>query len=278
MKQSYFGNYYHLLVSEAGLIEWMLYTGLTLTRNSNEAPTGKTCAGFYNLSIGIERLCKLIVIIDYMANNDLTPPPKSTIKSYSHDITKLISQIIINCPLVPSNKIEICYNHKVTHKLISLLSEFGSTTRYQNINEFSSNDKTTDPLIKWQAILEEIYKEEIPERIKNDIEDEGSFYYNLVSENASFLHFDLNRKIIPPHKIFTHAKIQEKAIARATRYLVHFLLNLREALIDIGNEAQNINTSECHNTMTIPCFGDFFRGLLISSEHQLLTKKKWQNF
>lgn len=276
MKQSNFDNYYHLLTSEAGLIEWLLYSGLTLTRNSNEAPKGKTCAGFYNLSIGIERLCKLIIITDHMANNNLKPPSKSEIKSYSHDITKLLSHIINNCTSVISDKISKNYNNKTTNKLVVLLSEFGSTTRYQNINEFSSNDKTTDPLIKWQAILEDIYKEEIPARIKKDIEDESSFYSSFLNENAVLIHFDLNRKLVPPHKFFSHAQVQEKTIARATRYLVHFLLSLREALVAVGYKAMAIDSKP--QKMVIPYFSEFFTGLLISSEGQLLAKKRWQNF
>lgn len=274
MKEYIFHNHYHLLVSESELIEWMLYTGLTLIRNSNEAPNGKTTSGFYNLSIGIERLCKLIIITNHMSNNKLVPPSNSTIKSYSHDIRKLILNII-NDSSIKSDSLISTYQD-TTQDIISLLSEFGRSTRYQNINELSTNDKTTDPLIKWQAILKKIYKNEMPQYTKKKILEEGLFYTNMFKNNSYFLLFDLNRETISQDDIFSHFSIQEKSIARAVRHLVLFLLSLRTILIDVGDKARTVALSTSKDIMIIPYFNDFMKGLL-GSKSNLLTKKRWQN-
>lgn len=47
-------------------------------------------SAFFELSIGFERLMKLIIIIDYMADNKLKLPEPQSIEHFGHKLNELL--------------------------------------------------------------------------------------------------------------------------------------------------------------------------------------------
>jgi hypothetical protein len=84
-----FSPTFTLLQHEADLMEGCLSIGLTAFRNATVSDKRKFYSGFFNTSIAFERLMKLIVVVDYMLNNNFNPPTKNQLKAYGHDLVSL---------------------------------------------------------------------------------------------------------------------------------------------------------------------------------------------
>ncbi len=78
-----------LLQQEGHLISSCLTNGLTELRAANVHNKGAFYSALFNLSVGIERLLKAIVIIEHMLNNNLSVPNKRQLKRYGHNIVEL---------------------------------------------------------------------------------------------------------------------------------------------------------------------------------------------
>jgi hypothetical protein len=70
-----FSDMWYLLQQEGYLTQSCLCNGLTALRHANiNDKKGLYYSAFFELSIGLERMMKLIIIIHHMSNNNLTPP------------------------------------------------------------------------------------------------------------------------------------------------------------------------------------------------------------
>lgn len=79
---------------EALLVSQLIGSGATaLGRASYGSGFGEYYTAFFGLSIGIERLAKLILVADYAMDNGGTLPGRSVVRRYGHRITSLIDGV-----------------------------------------------------------------------------------------------------------------------------------------------------------------------------------------
>lgn len=78
-----------LLQQEGHLFHSCLTVGLTALMTANLDRKGDFYSAFFQLSIGLERAMKVVIIIEHMATNQLKAPTKSQIQSYGHDLIQL---------------------------------------------------------------------------------------------------------------------------------------------------------------------------------------------
>ena len=77
---------------EAALIRTCLNTGLNSLARANHADTGLYSQAFFNLHAGLERLLKLVYIIDVALTNDGTVPTDEDLrKRFGHDLVPLFA-------------------------------------------------------------------------------------------------------------------------------------------------------------------------------------------
>ncbi len=84
-----FAPSFFLLRQETLLVESSLAAGVTAVRNGTLMDRGKLYSGFFQLSIGMERLFKLILVIDFMVSNRLSRPTNKWLRDYGHDLVRL---------------------------------------------------------------------------------------------------------------------------------------------------------------------------------------------
>src|SRR5947209_276246 len=82
-----------LLMQEGHLVRSSLTTGLTALRSAHRGERGLYYTGFFQLSIGVERLLKAILIVDHMSKNNLDTPTRETLKKFGHKITELLTAV-----------------------------------------------------------------------------------------------------------------------------------------------------------------------------------------
>jgi hypothetical protein len=84
---------YSLLTLEGHLFHASLTNGLTALRAASIHQKGTFYAAFFNLSIGLERLMKVVLVIDHMARNSMNPPSDRVLRQHGHDLVMLFDYL-----------------------------------------------------------------------------------------------------------------------------------------------------------------------------------------
>jgi hypothetical protein len=148
---------YDLLNNEAATSAGMIGTGLTLLRKMDFTKESYQCQAFFCLSIGLERMMKLILIYDYRTNNNNQFPSDNFFKqSYGHNLNKLLSA----CKGIGNHlKINTNINDRLYDTIIEILTKFSTQSRYYNLNYLTGNLAGEDCTHLWeQQVNMEILK------------------------------------------------------------------------------------------------------------------------
>lgn len=139
---------------EAALVSQIIGSGVTaLGRASYGSGFGEYYTAFFALSIGIERLAKLILVADHALKHDGALPPKQIVKAYGHDIEKLMVKVE---DVREDNGVTTRYpkpNDDIARAAMACLTYFADASkgRYANF-EFIGNpsfDPANEPVNKW---------------------------------------------------------------------------------------------------------------------------------
>jgi len=124
------------LLHEGTLAAELVCAGVTTLRKASTPRSGLFELALFNLSIGFERMCKLIVLVDhYLANKGSFPSNDVMKNKYGHDLDKLFPSV---ARIVVERNITADYSQppssEIHREIISTLSEFAKTTRYYNLD------------------------------------------------------------------------------------------------------------------------------------------------
>jgi hypothetical protein len=124
------------LLREGTLTAELLCAGVTTLRKATMPRSGLYELALFNLSIGFERICKLVVLIDYYLTNKAAFPSNDLLKkNYGHDLDKLFPSV---AKIVAERTITAEYTDlplsEIHKEIISSLTEFAKTTRYYNLD------------------------------------------------------------------------------------------------------------------------------------------------
>ena len=138
-------------------------TGLTALRGAYGDKGGYYTA-FFQLSIGLERLLKTVIIIDHMLHNSLNPPSEGTLRGYGHKLRDLYSKaqrIAVARQVGPL--LELTPGDATT-EIVELLHDFAIATRYFNLDALAAPQRSCDPLERWNLIAQRLVREDATER------------------------------------------------------------------------------------------------------------------
>ena len=134
------------LEKEAALTASLLGNGLNALRKADLYNKGLYYQAFFSLSIGIERLLKIIVVNKYRVNHDGAFPTDINPRKFGHDLIKLCKHTGIK---LESNPLHI--------KLVEFLNDFAKKSRYYNIDSMmNTNVGYHDPLYDWYLLSQDI--------------------------------------------------------------------------------------------------------------------------
>ena len=130
-----FSPQWHAIGREGQLAAEQLATGVTILGRANHAQTGLYGQALFSLSIGLERLAKLIVVADYAITHGGRYPTNRELKGFGHDIAALLDKCEEISSRYRSGKIYAERPNTVIHQgIIAGLSEFGILSRYYNLD------------------------------------------------------------------------------------------------------------------------------------------------
>ena len=145
----------HLLLNrEAGIAAELIASGVTLLGRANYAHTGLYGQAFFNLSIGFERVAKLIYIADHAIENAGVFPSNTDLKDkIGHDLDQLLTHAdTISRRRRPGKEYAERPGTPIPDGIVQTLTEFARGTRYYNLDVVTgarSARTSGDPMAAW---------------------------------------------------------------------------------------------------------------------------------
>lgn len=244
-----------LLLIEGSLTAFALAEGLDCLRKANVYEKGMYYQSFFSLSIGLERLLKLIIIYEYRLRNNGDFPDNKEIKSKGHNLHEMFNIVV---PKILENNL---YNNA-----INFLSNFAKTTRYYNLDVLTGKEiEKLNPLSEWNNIEKMILKEY---NVKiRDIPNKNGLSNNL-NQITDVLFFDMNSNQIN-NAMYIVDEIEQRDVIQGYNVLVFY--KIIRVLVNILAEYELKNN-------LFPCLREYFvyfRGNYTDGE--IRRKKSWRN-
>lgn len=273
-----FSNTWYLLQQEGYLTQSCLCNGLTALRQANiNDKKGLYYSAFFELSIGLERMMKLIVIIDHMSNNTLVPPDSAEIEKYKHHLIKLLDSVQNICKVRNLTSLHYLSSDSVQMRLITFLDAFAHPGgRYANINKITEHKLKTcvDPLDAWSKIADQILAEMVTERERRNAEVTWQVASDGFGDAAFTLIHDLDRRAMDVQRLFKRMAGLETVAKYAIYELVVFIAALSDVLSEVSYSAQAINRSMPENIAHIPDMREFFH-FALHDKRTAMRKRRW---
>lgn len=248
-----------LLINEGYLASSSINHGLTSLRKATVAQKGEFYLAFFNLSIGLERLMKLIIIQDFRAKNSHIPDNKY-IRSYSHNLEKLFE----TCRVIGEEHTVIAKSDQISLEILKMLSDFSQSTRYYNLDYITGKNHAENPLERWseiQSLLMNSYyvdKPMVPVQIKE--------LFEFIDEISVTMASNMNAT---PYKKASDYLFDIEGDRKIQGYAVYHIFILIVELVEILRAIE-------YSYNLYPCLREFFEqfhGHYKLSE--IVRKKKW---
>lgn len=263
-----------LLQQEGFLIHSSITNGLSALRNAHVGDKGPYYTGFFQLSIGLERIMKAVVIIDHMANNDLRPPTTDVLKNHGHRLNVLFEAMrSVNTPSEP-HPLTAVEPHSIEYDILEHLSDFANGARYFNLDSLASGQSQGDPLERWNRILARVLTEDVPAREKARAGLEAAVVAEALSGHAQFIVHGLDKKLLSLEESLKLPALSFLA-ARYAIYRVFLLLApLKAVLADATDRVMQLDHARGAQAPSVPYMHEFLQ--FVELDRQLiLRKKKW---
>lgn len=247
----------------------MIGSGVTLLDKANSSSVGIYSQAFFNLTIGLERTAKLVVLLDHYFKNSHKFFDDATLKQkYGHDLEKLLKAAKDIADSLTTGDFYKFPDTQLHRKFISFLSEFARTIRYYNLNVLTAqSNNQSDPIKTWNGEIGDLILEKHPPRFKNRVPDElverMERYTMVLGTTEDHSPIRSVRSSIENSQRSSHInKIGRLLALQITR-------GLAEALSELRMKAYKEQASD------IPDMNDFFR-VYLNDDRMFLSRKTWK--
>ena len=180
---------------EASLVSKIIGSGATaLGRASYGSGFGEYYTAFFGLSIGIERLAKLILVADHAISNGGELPDESVVRKYGHKLKGLVKKVD---QIATARGISVTYvlpTDPICVAVINCLDAFSDASRgrYANFEAIGNPafDSSNEPVNKWWAevvepILDRHYR---GKRAEDGVKPRAAIINAMIGNVTSVLH------------------------------------------------------------------------------------------
>jgi hypothetical protein len=136
---------------EARLAAEQAAYGVTVLGRANHAQTGLYTQAFFGLSIGLERMGKLIFLADHAIRNDGAFPTNKELKKFHHKLTPLLKECEAIGARFSQNRDYMIRPSDAIHRGIEeVLHRFATNLRYYNLDHLDGAAQgQQDPVALW---------------------------------------------------------------------------------------------------------------------------------
>jgi len=169
---------WHFVRQEAMLVRHLIGAGATALGQANYAnKKGEYYRAFFELSVGMERLAKLILVVDYALTHGGNMPDEAHVRKFGHDLNGLFAAVE---QVAASHQLKLEYHRPtdaVANAIIENLDAFADAKRGRYANFAAMGNPGIDqhePIAKWwnevaEAVLRDrYYGKKAQERVENN--------------------------------------------------------------------------------------------------------------
>ncbi len=145
---------------EIALVRHLIGSGVTALGHANYADqVGQYYIAFFNLSIGLERLAKLVLVADYAISNGGKMPEQKIVRQFGHRLGELFG---LASGIAEKHLLKLHYNNPVnaiSQKITKILDSFADARRGRYANFASLGDPSLgkeEPIGKWWNSVAEL--------------------------------------------------------------------------------------------------------------------------
>ncbi len=259
---------FFLLSQEGHLIKSCLTSGLTELHKANVYNKGNFYSALFNLSIGMERLLKVIVIVDYMLRNKLATPSSKELKNYGHNILDLYNSSFNIANKRNIEILDLSSFDTINTRLINLLNDFSKITRYHNLDTLSNAKTNQDPLYEWNEIIGLVLLNDVSDKQRNRVLIRSKHIAERIQDITFFSHHGLDQNKLTLEEGLSLPELHELAIKHIILRLINILYPFRDLIRDLCIESYNFNPP------AIPQLQEFLEWLWNDRQY-VLKKRKW---
>lgn len=165
--------------------------GVTVLGRANFAQPGLYTQAFFGLSIGLERMGKLVFIADHAIRNRGRFPTDQDLRTIGHDLGALLAQCDAIGAHLDQNRPFASRPTDPIHMAVEyVLSHFARTLRYYNLNYLAgSHGGQVDPIaLWWDRVAAPICKKHYSQRQRKADDMDGALLKTMFADAAIFLH------------------------------------------------------------------------------------------
>jgi hypothetical protein len=179
------------IIREAQLAAQQIGQGVTALGKANHAETGLYSQAFFGLSIGIERMGKLIFIADFAICNSGKFPDDKALRGFGHDISSLLPKCdAIGKTVDPERGYPDRPNDPINQGIEEVLTLFATKLRYYNLSHLAGSAVSQrDPIaLWWEKVAIPICDRHYTQRQQEKDLAEAEIFEKLLGNNAFVMH------------------------------------------------------------------------------------------
>lgn len=261
---------------EAALARHLVGSGITALGRANYADKiGEYYTAFFGLSVGLERLAKLIQVADYAISHDGQLPEEGFVRKFGH---KLVALTDATDSVTQKYKLKLDYPRPamaISEKIIECLDAFADAGRGRYANFVALGDpnlSAEEPIRKWwgevaEFILREHY---YGKRAQERIEARAKVVDTLMSPFTMALYVNETGSAMQDVLSSSIRTGQTDIVQRYGRY---YALTMVRWLAEVFSE---LSRTACYTYNVGAFFGvwEYFQTYTVSDEF-LKTRKIW---
>ena len=268
-----FPKSFWLLQQEAILANSCILTGFEfmIKGGFDDRYKGHYYTSFFQISIGIERILKLILISNYMFENSYQSPDEKMIRSYGHDLMALYQEVKRISVSHDNSELQELEDKSIRKNIFVFMNAFAAATgRYHNISNLETGN-STDPLEQWKCIIHQIKCENFSESMHSRIE----------AKVANRLIPNLQIQDIVENTGYVNGVYEYVLVSKANYYAVWNTLEMIKPLIIVlstishkAHRKEITNPSPDNNSPHIPYYDEIFL-FYYTDRESALRRKRW---
>jgi hypothetical protein len=267
---------WHALGREATLVRHLIGSGVTALGQANYADKrGEYYNAFFGLSVGQERLAKLILVADYAISNGGQMPNESIVRKFGH---KLVDLTNAADGVAQKHKTKLEYprpTSEISVKIIECLDAFADASRgrYANFAALGNpNLGQEEPISKWWGEVAELIlkKHYYGKRAQQRVEAQANIVDVLFSPMTTVMHINETGEAM--QDVLT-ASIRTGQTDFVQRYGRYYALTVVRWLSDLFSSLSQL-ACDIHKVEAFYGVYEYFQTYTVADEF-LKTRKKW---
>ncbi|NIJ06531.1 hypothetical protein FHS31_000113 [Sphingomonas vulcanisoli] len=262
---------------EASLVSQIIGSGATaLGRASYGSGFGEYYTAFFGLSIGIERLAKLILVVDYAMDNSGSLPEQRSVRRFGHNLKTLMSKVEEVATRRAISVRSIGPSHPICAAVVDCLDAFADASqgRYANFEAIGNRsfDPQIEPVNKWwnlvvEPILDLHYR---GKRAEAGVKERAQIINAMIGHVTIVRHTDESGRTMSDVETASERTGQTKWAQRYGRFytlsVVRWLSYIFSDMVREASYRQGIDSLFGHY--------EFFSSYTVD-DHFLLNRKIW---